>query len=136
MKNSFSDAASRGRGYGISTVRVDGNDTFSVYNATKAARQICLSQNRPVLIEAMTYRCVLCVYLYLCMCVPVTVCICISVSIHPVTKWEGGGILESLVCLSLCKDATLRRLRTRSCKLFGKQAQRSLAGIPAGMNVQ
>ncbi|KAL8622837.1 hypothetical protein ACOMHN_026958 [Nucella lapillus] len=48
--------AARGPGYGMSTVRVDGNDTFAVYNATKAARQICLSQNRPVLIEAMTYR--------------------------------------------------------------------------------
>nr|KAG5692526.1 hypothetical protein BaRGS_018731 [Batillaria attramentaria]KAG5693924.1 hypothetical protein BaRGS_008193 [Batillaria attramentaria] len=45
-----------GIGYGISTVRVDGNDTFAVYNATKAARDICLTQNRPVLIEAMTYR--------------------------------------------------------------------------------
>ncbi|KAK7479459.1 hypothetical protein BaRGS_00029275 [Batillaria attramentaria] len=48
--------AARGPGYGISTVRVDGNDTFAVYNATKAARDICLTQNRPVLIEAMTYR--------------------------------------------------------------------------------
>ena len=67
MKNSFSDAASRGRGYGISTARVDGNDTFSVYNATKAARQICLSQHRPVLIEAMTYRCVS-ISLYVCTC--------------------------------------------------------------------
>ncbi|KAK7104546.1 2-oxoisovalerate dehydrogenase subunit alpha, mitochondrial-like [Littorina saxatilis] len=48
--------ASRGPGYGISTIRVDGNDPFAVYNATKAARKTCLSQNRPVLIEAMTYR--------------------------------------------------------------------------------
>ncbi|KAL8562750.1 hypothetical protein ACOMHN_022625 [Nucella lapillus] len=48
--------ASRGPGYGMLTVHVDGNDPFAVYNATKAARQICLLQNRPVLIEAMTYR--------------------------------------------------------------------------------
>ncbi|KAI0225875.1 2-oxoisovalerate dehydrogenase subunit alpha, mitochondrial [Lamellibrachia satsuma] len=48
--------ASRGSGYGIATIRVDGNDVFAVYNVTKAARQISLTQSRPVLIEAMTYR--------------------------------------------------------------------------------
>jgi 2-oxoisovalerate dehydrogenase E1 component alpha subunit len=48
--------ASRGAGYGIVTIRVDGNDIFAVYNATKAARQIAVRQSRPVLIEAMTYR--------------------------------------------------------------------------------
>ena len=29
---------------------------MAVYNATKAARKICVNENRPVLIEAMTYR--------------------------------------------------------------------------------
>jgi len=48
--------ASRGIGYGINTLRIDGNDLFAVYNATKMAREFCLEQNRPVLIEAMTYR--------------------------------------------------------------------------------
>lgn len=48
--------ASRGVGYGIDTIRVDGNDIWAVYNATKAARQIAVEENRPVLIEAMTYR--------------------------------------------------------------------------------
>lgn len=62
--------AGRGPGYGIDTIRVDGNDFFGVYNATKKAkayvfsrRIICLrlsrfalEHNRPVLIEAMTYR--------------------------------------------------------------------------------
>ena len=38
------------------TIRVDGNDIFAVYNATKAAREIAVTQSRPVLIEAMTYR--------------------------------------------------------------------------------
>lgn len=33
-----------------------GNDVFAVYNATRAARDICIRENRPVLIEAMTYR--------------------------------------------------------------------------------
>ncbi|XP_048731932.1 2-oxoisovalerate dehydrogenase subunit alpha, mitochondrial-like [Ostrea edulis] len=48
--------ASRGSGYGMLTMRVDGNDVFAVYNVTKQAREICVKQNRPVLIEAMTYR--------------------------------------------------------------------------------
>ena len=37
-------------------IRVDGNDVFAVYNVTKAARDITVNQQRPVLIEAMTYR--------------------------------------------------------------------------------
>ena len=48
--------ASRGPGYGMVTIRVDGNDIFAVYNATKAAREIAVKESRPVLIEAMTYR--------------------------------------------------------------------------------
>lgn len=48
--------ASRALGYGIAAVKVDGNDTFAVYNAVKAAREVALAQNRPVLIEAMTFR--------------------------------------------------------------------------------
>jgi 2-oxoisovalerate dehydrogenase E1 component alpha subunit len=48
--------ASRGIGYGIETLRVDGNDILAVYLATKVAREISLKGNRPVLIEAMSYR--------------------------------------------------------------------------------
>ena len=48
--------ASRGPGYGMVTIRVDGNDLFAVYNATRAAREIAVKESRPVLIEAMTYR--------------------------------------------------------------------------------
>jgi 2-oxoisovalerate dehydrogenase E1 component alpha subunit len=40
----------------MTTIRVDGNDVFAVYNATKKAREICERQSLPVLIEAMTYR--------------------------------------------------------------------------------
>ena len=40
----------------MTTIRVDGNDVLAVYNATKAAREIAASENKPVLIEAMTYR--------------------------------------------------------------------------------
>ncbi|WP_416304862.1 thiamine pyrophosphate-dependent dehydrogenase E1 component subunit alpha [Neptunicella sp. SCSIO 80796] len=48
--------ASRGLGYGIKTIRVDGNDTLAVFAATQQARKIALENNCPVLIEAMTYR--------------------------------------------------------------------------------
>lgn len=48
--------ASRGVGYGIDTIRVDGNDVWAVYNATKAAREIAVKEKRPILIESMTYR--------------------------------------------------------------------------------
>ncbi|KAJ3273315.1 hypothetical protein HDV01_004532 [Terramyces sp. JEL0728] len=48
--------AARGHGYGVDTIRVDGNDVLAVYSATKEARRICLEESRPVLIEAMTYR--------------------------------------------------------------------------------
>eukprot|EP00096_Caligus_rogercresseyi_P015161 TRINITY_DN7601_c0_g1_i2.p1 TRINITY_DN7601_c0_g1~~TRINITY_DN7601_c0_g1_i2.p1 ORF type:complete len:435 (+),score=114.99 TRINITY_DN7601_c0_g1_i2:89-1393(+) len=48
--------ALRGPAYGMATIRVDGNDLFAVYNATKEARNIAVRENRPVLIEAMTYR--------------------------------------------------------------------------------
>jgi 2-oxoisovalerate dehydrogenase E1 component alpha subunit len=51
--------AGHGPGYGITTIRVDGNDTLAVYKATKASRQYALAENRPVLIEAMTYRYIL-----------------------------------------------------------------------------
>ena len=46
----------RGPAYGMTTIRVDGNDVLAVYNATVAAREIAANENKPVLIEAMTYR--------------------------------------------------------------------------------
>lgn len=48
--------ASRGIGYGVKTIRVDGNDVLAIYAATQKAREIALAENCPVLIEAMTYR--------------------------------------------------------------------------------
>lgn len=38
------------------SIRVDGNDVFAVYNATKEARRRAVAENQPFLIEAMTYR--------------------------------------------------------------------------------
>ena len=49
--------ASRGLGYGIDTIRVDGNDIWAVREATRKAREIALTDGgKPVLIEAMSYR--------------------------------------------------------------------------------
>jgi 2-oxoisovalerate dehydrogenase E1 component alpha subunit len=48
--------AARGYGYGIDTVRVDGNDIWAVYHAMKQAKEIALNESRPIIIEAMTYR--------------------------------------------------------------------------------
>ena len=47
---------SRAKGYGIPGIRVDGNDLFAVHAATKKAKEMALSMNRPVLIETMSYR--------------------------------------------------------------------------------
>jgi 2-oxoisovalerate dehydrogenase E1 component alpha subunit len=49
--------ASRGAGYGIATLRVDGNDIFAVRRATKEARRLALEHGgQPILIEMMAYR--------------------------------------------------------------------------------
>jgi len=49
--------ASRGIGYGIDTIRIDGNDIWAVREAVKRARELALENGgKPVLIEAMTYR--------------------------------------------------------------------------------
>lgn len=48
--------AARGLGYGIKTIRVDGNDILAVYAAAVAARNIAVNEQRPVLIETMSYR--------------------------------------------------------------------------------
>lgn len=48
--------ASRAIGYGIETIRVDGNDIFAVHRATKMAREIAVRDQKPVLIEGMSYR--------------------------------------------------------------------------------
>lgn len=40
----------------MTTIRIDGNDLFAVFAATKEARRLALEEGRPTLIEAMTYR--------------------------------------------------------------------------------
>lgn len=48
--------APRGRAYGMGTIRVDGNDALAVYIAVKKAREIIMTEKRPILIEAISYR--------------------------------------------------------------------------------
>lgn len=51
---------SRAAGYGINSIRVDGNDILAVREVTKRAKALCLGADggstKPVLIEAMSYR--------------------------------------------------------------------------------
>ncbi|KAL3205207.1 hypothetical protein MRX96_011110 [Rhipicephalus microplus] len=48
--------AARGPSYGLTTVRVDGQDVLAMYTAVQEARRFVMEQQKPVLIEAMTYR--------------------------------------------------------------------------------
>ena len=48
--------APRGIGYGIKTIRVDGNDILAVYAAGVAARKLAVDTSAPVMIETMSYR--------------------------------------------------------------------------------
>jgi 2-oxoisovalerate dehydrogenase E1 component alpha subunit len=48
--------AARGPAMGLNTVRVDGTDTLAVFNAVAKARHLAVTENKPVLIEAMSYR--------------------------------------------------------------------------------
>ncbi len=47
---------SKGVGYGVPAVRVDGNDVFAVYKASKEAFDRARAGEGPTLIELMTYR--------------------------------------------------------------------------------
>ncbi|CAN4115332.1 unnamed protein product [Withania somnifera] len=46
----------KGQGYGIRSVRVDGNDALAVFNAVHEARKMAVNEHKPVLVEALTYR--------------------------------------------------------------------------------
>ena len=48
--------SSRGEGYGMPSIKVDGMDIFAVYNAVKIGREMVMKNKIPVLIEAFTYR--------------------------------------------------------------------------------
>ena len=46
----------RGVAYGMPSIRVDGNDILAIYNACKKAREIIITEKRPCLVEAISYR--------------------------------------------------------------------------------
>ncbi|CAN1234654.1 2-oxoisovalerate dehydrogenase subunit alpha 1, mitochondrial [Linum perenne] len=46
----------KGQGYGIRSIRVDGNDALAVYSAIHTARHIAVTEGKPVLVEFLTYR--------------------------------------------------------------------------------
>ncbi|XP_044474493.1 2-oxoisovalerate dehydrogenase subunit alpha 1, mitochondrial-like isoform X2 [Mangifera indica] len=46
----------KGQAYGIQSIRVDGNDALAVYSAIHSARKVAITEKRPVLVEALTYR--------------------------------------------------------------------------------
>ena len=50
------DLADRGRGYGIESVVIDGNDVLTVYEHTTDAIERCREGKGPVLMECKTYR--------------------------------------------------------------------------------
>ncbi|XP_076926628.1 2-oxoisovalerate dehydrogenase subunit alpha 2, mitochondrial-like [Bidens hawaiensis] len=46
----------KGQAYGVRSIRVDGNDALAIYNVVCSAREMAIREQRPILIEAMTYR--------------------------------------------------------------------------------
>ncbi|HYH57525.1 MAG TPA: thiamine pyrophosphate-dependent enzyme, partial [Anseongella sp.] len=46
----------RGRGYGMESVQIDGNDLLTVYDTIKGVREYCIREQKPYLVECMTFR--------------------------------------------------------------------------------
>lgn len=46
----------RAAGYGMKGLTIDGNDLFEVYKTVSEAREYAISEQKPVLIEALTFR--------------------------------------------------------------------------------
>lgn len=46
----------RAVGYGMKGIKIDGNNVLEVYKTVKEAREYCIREQKPVLIEAMTFR--------------------------------------------------------------------------------
>ncbi len=46
----------RAKGYGMEGVRIDGNNIIEVYDTLKGVREFCLKNQKPYLIECMTFR--------------------------------------------------------------------------------
>lgn len=48
--------ADRARGYGMESVVIDGNNLLTVYDTVKGVRDYCIKNQKPYLIECMTFR--------------------------------------------------------------------------------
>ncbi len=48
--------ADKARGYGMEGVRIDGNNILEVYDTIKGIREYCIENQKPYLIECMTFR--------------------------------------------------------------------------------
>ena len=48
--------ADRGIGYGMKAATIDGNNVLEVYKTVKEARDYCIKQQKPFLLECMTFR--------------------------------------------------------------------------------
>lgn len=48
--------ADRGAGYGMKSVTIDGNNILEVYTSIKTAREYCIKEQKPMLVECMTFR--------------------------------------------------------------------------------
>lgn len=46
----------KARGYGMEGIRIDGNNILSVYDTIKGVREYCIREQRPYLVECMTFR--------------------------------------------------------------------------------
>jgi 2-oxoisovalerate dehydrogenase E1 component len=46
----------RAKGYGMEGIRIDGNNILEVYETIKNARAYCINQQKPFLVECMTFR--------------------------------------------------------------------------------
>lgn len=46
----------RARGYGMEGVQIDGNNLLDVYDTVKGVREYCIKNQKPYLIECMTFR--------------------------------------------------------------------------------
>lgn len=47
---------SRAKGYGMEGVRIDGNNLLEVYDTIKGVREYCIREQKPYLVECMTFR--------------------------------------------------------------------------------
>jgi 2-oxoisovalerate dehydrogenase E1 component len=48
--------ADKGIGYGIESVQIDGNNILDVYDTIRGVREYCIREQKPYLVECMTFR--------------------------------------------------------------------------------